>query len=306
MKNNVIILLLLTSFFSCLQCKETGIDSGRFTFLVGSVSLNGVVAGMDDRIKPGDVITTADKSAAVIRFGNISLLSLKNNTTLTIDTLFFEKRTVHILQETGKTFNKIMRNTDYRITTPTLIAAVRGTSFSLSIEKDTGKTRIGVLSGIVVVNKAKGAGDKRIRIENDLEVVGGFGVDIVPDIPVVPKPLGQEEKAELAVIEKIDFIDDAAKQMKNPEPQSRDTEKVSPDNEARGHGTTSEKKVKTYDEILKEIKIKNHGKLDIIRLKNGRQIVGMIVERGLMFKIQTPRGMISVTRDEIDSQTISY
>lgn len=68
----------------------------------------------------------------------------------------------------------------------------------------------------------------------------------------------------------------------------------------------SEKKEKTYDEILEEIKIRNKGKLDIITLKNGRKIAGMIVERGLMFKIQTPRGMLSVTRDEIESQTISY
>jgi len=273
---------------------------------VGAVYLNGAVAGMDNSIMPGDVITTSDKSSAIIQFGDISLLSLKDNTKLTIDKLFFEKRTIHFLQETGRTFNKIMRKTDYRITTPTLIAAVRGTSFSLSIEKDTGKTRIGVLNGTVVVNKVKGAEEKRIKIRKDMEIVGEFVVDIMPDAPVVPKPLGQEEKTELSIIEKLNFVEDATKQMRNPESPSHKTEKVSPDGEARKHGITSEKKEKTYDDILKEIKIKNHGKLDIIRLKNGRQIVGMIVERGLMFKIQTPRGMISITRDEIDSQTISY
>jgi hypothetical protein len=249
---------------------------------------------------------TGERSSAVIQFGDISLLSLKDNTRLTVDKMFFEKRTIHILQETGKTFNKIRKNTDYMIVTPTLVAAVRGTSFALSIDKKTGNTSIGVISGAVVVNRAKGTENARINIPADMEIAEGFGVDIAIDSPVVPRPLQREEKKELSAIESMEFVVDSSTGMKADDAITPGSHTTQLQEDVSDTSAVSEKKEKTYDEILEEIKIRNKGKLDIIRLKNGRQIAGMIVERGLMFKIHTPRGMMSVTRDEIESQTISY
>ncbi len=305
-KYHIIILVLIIATCSCVQCKPDPIESGKLTFLLGSVHINGVAAKVGKRIMLGDTVITGEQSSAVIQFGNISLLSLKNNTRVTINKIFFQKRTIHILQETGKTFNKIRKNTDYMIVTPTLVAAVRGTSFALSIDKKTGNTRIGVMNGTVVVNRAKGAENARINIPADMEIAEGFGVDIAIDSPVVPRPLLREEKKELSGIESMEFIVDSSTGMKVDDAATPGSQTTQLQEGVSDTGAVSEKKEKTYDEILEEIKIRNKGKLDIIRLKNGRQIAGMIVERGLMFKIQTPRGMLSVTRDEIESQTISY
>jgi len=66
------------------------------------------------------------------------------------------------------------------------------------------------------------------------------------------------------------------------------------------------KKVTIYYTRLGKIKAKNQNVLDKIELSDGRIIRGAIIDRGLMFRISTPNGVISIEASSIVSQEIIH
>ncbi len=298
--------IIMLFILICVQCKKQEINQGRFTAIIGSVRLNGAPAVIDSRVKAGDVIATDPDSTATIQFGDIAILSLRSNSSITVSNIILSNSKIDIQQHLGKTFNKIRKNSNYTIATPTVVAAVRGTSFALNVDKDTGKTRLSVLSGTVGISKSEGQQTSKIRLPEEMRVNEGFGIDIVPDATLSPSALAVEEKNELSVLDSIEFVSQKVQEpsKKGDAPSGSESDKKTqttiPANEVRNAAA------KTYKEKLEEIKNMNSGKLDLITLNSGREIVGMIIERGLMYKIRTPNGTITIPRNEVSSQTITY
>lgn len=110
-----------------------------------------------DLIKQGDSIKTEMASTLEITFEDKSVLFMRPNTLLTIDTS--QKKGVfaiinNINLKTGKTISNIKKatgtETRYEVTTPSAIAAARGTDFRISVDEML-STRAEVLDGKVMV-----------------------------------------------------------------------------------------------------------------------------------------------------------
>jgi len=295
-----IIAVIITGF----SCKNATPDSGFVIMTQGTVLLNGKSVKTGEEVRPSDTIKTGDNSYAVIQFGDLALVTIKSNTVLKIENVAIKVNKIGLRQENGTSFSKLVKKgSDFSIKTPTIVASVRGTSFSLSFDRNDGKTSISVLSGIVTLSRSGEPESKLIKLENDTRIKGGEKADISPSIEFKPAVIKEKELADLKQMDSVDLMekrpDTSINSDKNTEPSVKKETKdavISKGGEAE----------KTFTKKLQEIKIKNNGKLDLIKLKDGRQIHGMIIERGQKYMIQTPSGIVTVQREDIVSQTITY
>ncbi|HPP06535.1 MAG TPA: FecR domain-containing protein, partial [Syntrophorhabdaceae bacterium] len=140
---------------------------GTVTFVKGDAMLQRnnsqewIKLKQGDLIKQGDSLKTGDKSTLEITFEDKSILFMRPNTLLTVNTL--EKKGVfaivnNINLKSGKAISNIKKITGteprYEVTTPSAIASVRGTDFRISVDEKWA-TRAEVLDGHIMV-KATG------------------------------------------------------------------------------------------------------------------------------------------------------
>ena len=326
-KIGIIVFTIIVLSFSCKPGQQ--ISSGIFTFTVGDVTLNGKSAGIGDSVVVNDTIQTGNKSFAVIQFGNISLLKLHDSSSVKVISLqLSEKDEIKLFMEYGNTFNKLVKKgSGYTIKTPTMIAAVRGTSFSVIQKKDSESGRCLVLEGSVAVEKTYAPGgtepQKAVPEEQKKEpiiVQSGYQVKVSEAEVGAPFVIERSEKSELVKLKEIRIIEELPKAepqerkeiiIKNPViPESKAETTAPPESKDKVPDKENTVAVKTaqqvYQEKLNEIKVRNRGKLDKITLKDGRSFLGMIIERGLLYKIETPKGIQLIQQEEIVTQTIQY
>ena len=103
----------------------------------------------------GDSVRTGTESQATITFLDDTTTTLFSNTELTVTTLDSGAGTAFLLrleQLTGITFNKISfpdNSSEFMITTPNGLAAVRGTTFWIEVDRQATSTSLDVLEGTV-------------------------------------------------------------------------------------------------------------------------------------------------------------
>ncbi|MCU0847191.1 MAG: FecR domain-containing protein [Spirochaetes bacterium] len=304
MNKKAVIFLIIAVLITGFNCKKGAPDTGFIIMTQGTVLLNGKTVKTGEEVRPSDIIKTGDNSIAVIQFGDLALVTIKSNTILKIENVAIQVNKIGLRQENGTSFSKLVKKgSDFSIKTPTVVASVRGTSFTLSFDRNAGKTSISVLSGIVTLARSGEPESKLIKLENDIRIRGGEKADITPSTEIKPVGIKEKELSELKQMDSVDFRetkpDTRINSDKNTEPsvKKETTDSIIPkEDEAE----------KTFTKKLQEIKIKNNGKLDLIKLKDGRQIHGMIIERGQKYMIQTPSGNVTVQREDIVSQTITY
>ena len=106
-------------------------------------------------VMKGDTIRTGEASGMDLEFPNGALLRIKERTSVSINSILSQEDTqVEIALNSGKIFskikNKLKDKESFRIKTPTMIAGVRGTEFSVSEEEIP---KIMVLEGEVSAEK---------------------------------------------------------------------------------------------------------------------------------------------------------
>lgn len=350
----VLIFALLLSFIQCKK-EEAGL-SAVVTFASGMVTVSGKAVNAGDRVSLMDIIATGDKSLAVVQFGNEALITLRGNTSVQLNSLVSgdDKNVIRLKQEFGNTFSKIIKkNTRYNISTTTITASVRGTSFSLISDRGN-QASLKILDGKVLVRKTGPAGEEDAGklpgegktglplTKDEIVLEAGYKIDATKEIIGRPVKLEEPEKKELNTLNTVEFVEkevpkeksgkDAALEKdrlpagdKSIEDKSlkkdvttikpaltKETElsllgyEKKPSDMPADKALTPQKKQEIYIEKLNAIKVRNRGKLDRIKLTSGRVIVGMIVERGLTYRIETPYGYVIVEKDDIVSQTITY
>ena len=326
----IVILTIIIFSFSCKP--EQRISNGIFTFTVGNVILNGKPAKIGDSVIVNDSIQTGNKSFAVIQFGNSALLKLNEGSSLKVTSLESGKKDeIKLFLQYGNAFNRIVKKgSEYTIKTPTMVAAVRGTTFSIIQKKDSDNGRCLVLEGSVNVGKSyepggTGQQEQEEQKESPVSVGGGYLVNVSGEEVGEPVALESSEKSELETLKEIRIIEELPEAqvpdrkeiiIKNPVMPGTKAVSTMP-SESKGTGSESTVRgpegagsVKTVQEVylekLNSIKVRNHGKLDKITLRDGRSFLGMIYERGLVYKIETPRGVHLVPQDDIVTQTIQY
>lgn len=147
------VILIAVSLLSGCN-KEKAPEPAMIIFIIGDVKKNSAEAVIGDAVKEGDVIRTSADSFCDIKLGD-SVVRIKAKSDVTITTLLINsgRESITLLLEKGALLCKPrkMVNADYFfVKTPTAVAAVRGTQFSVETDSML-TTRIKVFRGEVRV-----------------------------------------------------------------------------------------------------------------------------------------------------------
>ena len=254
------------------------------TFMIGDVKKNSAEVQIGDIIRENDIIVTADNSFCDIKIGE-SIIRIKSLTNVRISTLFksgnIENTTIGL--SSGKMLckpKKLLKDENFFVKTPTAVAGVSGTQFSVETDKEH-TTRIKLFKGEVKVAK-------RVKqLESSMEKVLAFA-------PVIQK----EEKViitadEVKKAEKV--VDDSLKkEIAGATPSDQVIDRVI--NDTRKDVVVQSGDIEKFDakDFAKEnkelIEVRQKTKEDIIKISN---IIKQEKEKPV------PEGRLLVTRYDI-------
>ena len=156
-----ILCLMLIIPAGCI--KESKEDYSSIIFYIGDVKKNNIAAEIGEIILQNDAISTGVQSSCDIKIGG-SIIRIKEKSNVRLSELYqkndIEKTTVDL--DVGKLLckaKKLSKSESFLVKTPTAIAGVRGTKFT--VEADAKKTsRIKVFNGnVAVVKRVKQLGN---------------------------------------------------------------------------------------------------------------------------------------------------
>ena len=205
------------------------------------------------RVDEEDTLVTGDDSLADIALSDRSILRLRANSALRLDSLRKLKEgesQTRLSLKRGDMLNyvnKSRRGDEYRVTTPTSIASVRGTSFGVKSSKDGG-SEVLVSEGMVAVKSLTG---------NDSEMIAEKG-----DLIKIPPP------AKKAAPGKIQDQNAAAEREREYEELKNLLAELGPGVVQR---LEKAKNIKTEDDLQKHF----GANLEIVELKDGRKLRGV-------------------------------
>lgn len=116
---------------SCSSKKEP--LNAELQFVLGNVTINGQRADLKTPVNDGDVVETGGQSLARIKIGEKTVIQIKANSRLV-----YKLESENTLQldagwMAGITRGKLLKG-EYKIKTPTAVAAVRGTAYCIKVE----------------------------------------------------------------------------------------------------------------------------------------------------------------------------
>jgi hypothetical protein len=291
--NKSLVLALVTLILFVFSCKESSKPamSGVFTFVKGSVLQNGQVAKLGGSVGENDIISSQKDSSAVIQFSSGALITLRSNSEVEVSKLAkgeAGQKTVTLTQRKGSTFNKIVssENVDYSITSPTLTAGVRGTSFEVNVA-ESGDSEIKLLKGKVDVGSKESSKTLSLKKGNKIKVTKASGLS-------EPQALSKGDKKLLSSMNKIKIVADLESKMAQGG-EFLKSEEVAPA-EAISIALIEGVQEYTLDDLEKEF-----GKISKIRTKSGKIYVGNFVQRKNKINIRTTDGLFSIEPDELKS-----
>lgn len=179
--------------------------SGVFMIVKGDVKLlsKGVTspAKVGQRVNEGDSILTGPDSRAKIVMSDKNVLNISPDSKMEI-TIYKndeskESRKVELKVDYGKVRAGVEQKYDddkntFQIKTPTAVAGVRGTDFSVGFNRNSGKTEIVTFKGLVAFGKANNVG----KLENPVLVRPGEKTELLPgQAPQPPQSLPPQELA---------------------------------------------------------------------------------------------------------------
>lgn len=315
MKFNVIISVLVLFLSSC---KETEQSLSIITFTNGNVMVNDIKASAGMILKVNDVIKTDKASCALIQINNRVMIVIQENTEINICQLEIANHKADGIIEVhfGEIFSKIIKGSNgYSVRTPTIVAAARGTSFSISYNNISGSSSVSLLEGrlsiVSVKEKSEFAGDAN---GGAFDLNQGAKIDIGANLSVIKQYLNESETE---ILKKLDMIQ--PENIFSTGSSVRNVGQLTGDGQARVTAISEAQKNRmlnilsyqrgqdtkqTYEDKLQEMKIRNNGQLDMLIIADGRKIEGVLEERGMVYKIRTPSGIEIIPRDDVVSQVI--
>ncbi|MDA3900236.1 MAG: FecR domain-containing protein [Spirochaetes bacterium] len=163
MKRFIFIIVATALFVSCETKQKT--ETPHISFFIGSVTRNGEAVSIKETITDGDVIITTAQSSCDIRVGS-SMIRVKENSRLVITRAIIsssEEKT-DLALESGKILckpKKLLDSDSFTVRTPTAVAAVRGTQFSVTTDS-LNTTQIKVFDGKVKVARRVASLDDKL------------------------------------------------------------------------------------------------------------------------------------------------
>lgn len=196
--------------FSGCSDKSAKVDYATISFFIGDVNKNGSSVAIGDPVSENDSISTGPQSSCDVKIGG-SIIRIKEKSKMAFSAMLtkdgIEKTSLDLGE--GRLLckpKKLLKGDSFTVKTPTAIAAVRGTEFT--IETDAAKTtRIKVYDGKVkVAKRVKPLEDKIDQVMENITPVDEKESVIITEKEVavaeksVTKILEQNKSADIATI----------------------------------------------------------------------------------------------------------
>lgn len=274
MRKIAIILSLLIFVVYCDQKAQKKILTGTFLFLKGDVLLNSKNAKLGATIKQTDLIVVKEKSRAVLQLNNSLVIQMRANSILQISKLdvINKNNVIETMQRKGTVFHKLTPGSNqYKVRTPTVTAAVRGTAFQLSIKKKNVEVRL--LTGEVSVSNNDES--KSVDLKKNQKVTAkGNKLGKV-------KKLSKKDKASLKKLNQV-----TASSTNEEIKAIIEASKTAKANDKSSKGKTKKKAKKvTIDDLRKK-----YGTLTKVTTKDGKTYIGAYHQVGSNVVVITTSG----------------
>lgn len=282
------------------------------TFHIGDVKIisSGNPArpvALRDIVAENDTIITGKDAEAVVQMGENIVVNILAESKVTFVSMM-ESAKVELKLENGKLLNKLGKlkaQREFRVSTRTATASVRGTTFLVFYDQKTATVAVG--EGAVEVKKVsaelvKEGEEKEATTAEEVKeekrestiVVKNNTVVITeePKTPPVARPISEVETF---------YIQKVADQPVIPKPAEKtkpEIEKIQ--EEAKPKIKQIDNRINEFSpQSLKKIS-KNYDRIDVIRLYNGKVYEGIIVSRGDKFIIMsTPQGRVQIPANKV-------
>ncbi len=288
--NRVLLLIAIIIMITGCGTDKNILQNATVVFSVGNVQTvdksgikNDVVKG--DTLAIDSYVKTGDNSQCAVQVGNTAIVKILDNTTIKVEKLFADGIDTLYLEK-GKILSKVKKlrkDHEFNIRTETSLAAVRGTTFSVSYYP--GKNIVAVSKGKVEVT----------RIEKKESKIAESGDAIVITDSLQSRNTSEIEELELEKVESIDFIK-SRDELKSEKGVILE-ESIKDRNEEIDQKINEIEK-KLAPKTLSEIK-ERYDRIDEITLYSGKIHRGVILSRGKNFKILTTTGTVIVPKNKI-------
>lgn len=175
MKRMVLIIIMAMAIMpGCSKFKAD--EYAMITFMIGDVTKNNTTVQIGDLVREKDIVQTGTDSFCDIKIGE-SLIRVKQKTRIVLAELVSRAggENTSIELNTGKMLckpRKLVKSETFLIKTPTAVAGVRGTQFSVEADAN-GTSRIKVFEGSVkVARRIKQLDDNVTRVLNMAPEIG--------------------------------------------------------------------------------------------------------------------------------------
>ena len=142
--------LLLTAliFGASFAAAKTKGEAARLAYVSGDVTVESGGAGrlgkQGEALTDGDSVSTGEKATAIVELADGSRLKLRESGRLALTLPGARSPVTEILLSLGGVFAKVAKQApgaQFRVRTPTAVAAVRGTQFFTAYGRENGKAR---------------------------------------------------------------------------------------------------------------------------------------------------------------------
>ncbi|HOP63508.1 MAG TPA: FecR domain-containing protein [Spirochaetota bacterium] len=204
MKNiRILLLFALFSVFIVFSCgkKDSPLSESegefdfKIQFVLGDVKIAAAsgekAAVQGDIVAVSDVITTGKKSVADLIYGKSGVIRINENSRVTVTSIAAKTGSDTVMDmNNGKVFLTLtkLKGTGFKVKTPTAVASVRGTSFTVTSNKRGAK--LAVVKGTVAVNPVK---EGKIIEEKTVSVETGKTTDYINETVVEQVITGKME-----------------------------------------------------------------------------------------------------------------
>jgi len=273
------------------------------TFAKGTVNVNGKTAIAGEKLLVSDTISTEHASSATLQFSTSALITLKADTVIQIAKLKIGvdgRPDITVNQENGSTFSKVLSGkAEYRISTPTAVAGVRGTAFSVKVDK-TKNSSIHLLHGKVAVRQisrnsdnisAEAKSANEIQSKEPLMLNAGEKIIVTKVQIAKPEHISEKEKKEMLKFDEQEFrkTEEVQVMVKQAE------EKINRQNQEKNENAAgvNQQKPQHKKMTLAELK-KKYGNLSTISTTDGKVFIGAFNQSGSTMNIHTVNGEVKV------------
>jgi len=292
---------------------------GIVLFQIGTVEIQKnnsafVPVSMQDSVAENDIIKTGAHSFVTIQFEERGVIRVQDNTTLQFTKFFSDNKAEFFLKE-GQVLSKINRlkkNEQFIVKTPTAVASVRGTEFSTSYENN--RSAVAVKNGEVIVGKKLSANqsskdDSYIQQTNVSAGKTAVVTESVAEkessaeVKIDLRPISDVENLTLEKIAAVEIVKDVKnKSTKDLEELKNNLLKKEVEINIQLAPKVKEEKIQALIakriNSLEEIK-EVFERIDEITLYNRRVVTGAIITRGNVYTVLTTNGTVEIQENEI-------